>query len=346
MDSWSKYQAHGLWGLWTAYFARMQEPFTASIEFGGQQWLFDAAKGVVLSNGERPTPSCFHWSSASGMVLDLLSKASVDAADAAWWQALLHYESQCLDGRFTFFPTWFPVSALAIELNGLIHVAPDVVLWNGQPGSGKKTLLEYMLLLHAGRRLESGRIATVELYEQGSRAIVIPEIAMLEIDEQKAVSKAAARGARCWAATVYDPAMLRARKILTPAFADLVESGRVVLPAVSRREPEEIETLSKFWLHFHGRRSSGNIANLGFLKQRVLGQAGLSVETILEEGRGLRGVIAEFEKQAILKAHARAGRSQHKIARLLKVSRGSLQHKLRKYQLESFTSPDADTEEA
>jgi transcriptional regulator with PAS, ATPase and Fis domain len=86
-------------------------------------------------------------------------------------------------------------------------------------------------------------------------------------------------------------------------------------------------------------------ANLEFLKARTVGGAQLSVGSILEEGRGLRGVIAEFEKEAIRQAHARVGRSQHKIANLLKVSRGSLQHKLRKYQLESYAPAEADTEE-
>ncbi len=102
--------------------------------------------------------------------------------------------------------------------------------------------------------------------------------------------------------------------------------------------------MAAFWRSLHGVRATGAEANLDFQKSRVLGKSSLSVESILEEGRGLRGVIAEFEKQAILKAQARVGRSQHKIANLLKVSRGSLQHKLRKYQLESYASADADTD--
>ncbi|GAB4425952.1 MAG: hypothetical protein OHK0011_07320 [Turneriella sp.] len=174
---------------------------------------------------------------------------------------------------------------------------------------------------------------------------IVPELAMLETDVQLRIRKSVTKGARLWAATAYDVAMLRTRKILHPDFADLVAARRVHLAATARRSEAEIRYFTEFWQALYGRAQSKPQVNLEFLKQRIVSGTQLSVGSILEEGSGLRGVIAEFEKEAIRQAHARVGRSQHKIARLLKVSRGSLQHKLRKYQLESYASTDADTED-
>ena len=202
-----------------------------------------------------------------------------------------------------------------------------------------------MLLLHAGIRLPSERLAVVDLMVDDRRAVVVPEVALLEPEEQLALVKSARKGDLLWVATVYDLAMLKSRKIVSPALTDLLEPAKVLLPAVANRDAAELKSFAAFWAALYGVEAAATPANLAFLKQKTVGQVGLSVEAILEEGRGLRGVIAEFEKEAMLKAQARVGRSQHKIARMLKVSRGSLQHKLRKYQLESFESADADTEE-
>lgn len=176
--------------------------------------------------------------------------------------------------------------------------------------------------------------------------LFVREVAMLEPDEQQTLVKQAKAGSWVWAATVYDLQMLKSRKILSTALVDLLDGAKYLLPPVAKRDPDELKKLSAFWQSFHGVEKKHTVANLDFQKRRALGLDALSVESILEEGRGLRGVIAEFEKEAILKAHSRVGRSQHKIARLLKVSRGSLQHKLRKYQLESYASPDADSDDS
>ena len=344
MAYWSKYEELGLWGLWRAYFGA-DHPFSVVVSFEGHRWVFAglaAPPAVAAATKRKPA---FTWSTVSGLEVELFSDHAVEPAIADYWTAILHYEAQHVAGSHSFFPAFFPVTEFAQSLNSVLMEPPSVLLFNGQPGAGKRTILDFLLMLHAGRRLGAGHLVVIDLLTTKRRAVVVPEVAMLEMEEQQSLVKAVRKGDSLWAATVYDLAMLKSRKILAPILVDMLESAKVLLPAVARREAAELEMLSAFWRALHGSQGGAAPANLAFLKQKAIGQTGLSVEAILEEGRGLRGVIAEFEKEAMLKAQARVGRSQHKIARLLKVSRGSLQHKLRKYQLESYAAPDADTEE-
>ena len=344
MGSWSKYEKLGLWGLWCEHFGT-QHPFFVVVSFDEVRWSFAGVSAPPALTQKINQEPVFFWQAQAGLVVEVYSSAPVDVHAAEYWRALLHYESQRVSGRHSFFPAFFPVSDLSKTLNGLLLGSPHVLLANGQPGVGKRSLLESMLLLHAGIRLPSERLAVVDLMVDDRRAVVVPEVALLEPEEQLALVHSARKGDLLWVATVYDLAMLKSRKIVSPALTDLLEPAKVLLPAVANRDAAELKSFAAFWAALYGVEAGATPANLAFLKQKTVGQVGLSVEAILEEGRGLRGVIAEFEKEAMLKAQARVGRSQHKIARMLKVSRGSLQHKLRKYQLESFESADADTEE-
>lgn len=333
-----------MWGLWRSYFGA-EQPFSVAVSFDDYRCVYSAGEPQPQLLSPSKQKPAFSWMSKAGLALDIFADLAVDPTAADCWSATLYYESQRSSGGHSFFPAFLPVSELAKSLNDLLFAPPQVLLLNGQPGTGKRTLLEYLLLRHAGCRLPAQRLVALNLPFGKRRAVVVPEVAMLEMEEQQALVKGMRKGDILWAATVYDLAMLKSRKILAPILVDMLAESKVLLPAVARREAAELQMLAAFWVALHGAQQGVAQANLAFLKQKTVGQIGLSVEAILEEGRGLRGVIAEFEKEAMLRAQARVGRSQHKIARLLKVSRGSLQHKLRKYQLESYASPDADTEE-
>ena len=58
-----------------------------------------------------------------------------------------------------------------------------------------------------------------------------------------------------------------------------------------------------------------------------------NLDEVLTEGGGLRGLISGLEKRAIRLAFERVGGSQNKIADYLGISRGSLQHKIKKHKL-------------
>lgn len=341
MGAWSEYRVRGLWGLWLAQFP---DGFDLSLSYSSYAYSLSSRSGALSFEVVVGREPVFEWVSDSGLSLSLYGSNSVPVQVADFWSALLFAESMGVDGSPTFMPFVPAADELGQGLNGLLQSPPPVVVFNGQPGTGKAVLLQSLLLRHAGWVLpaENEALMTVQVY--GQPAVIVPEFALLEVEHQQAILKHVKGGGRLWGATVYDLAMLKSRKILQAALADALISARVVLPPVAKREAAGIEEVSAFWSAFYGARAGGPEANLDFHKNRILGKSALSVESILEEGRGLRGVIAEFEKEAILKAQGRVGRSQHKIANLLKVSRGSLQHKLRKYQLESYASPDADTD--
>jgi hypothetical protein len=343
MQIWSEYQSRGLWGLWCAHFAATGSRFEVALVLDSTERVVAVSESGVAFCPTSTLPQVFDWQSGNGLSVKLFAPSPVTDADAAAWELLLQLEKVGLDIRPSFFPFMPDVPGLATVLNEMLLSPPPVLLLNGQPGVGKRFVLQSLGLLHTGQLPDLDRSPVCQIQHAGGTAWLVPEVALLELKEQQELWKNARTGDTLWVASVYDVGMLSDRKIVHQSLASMLEPQRLLMPALAKREAAELQALTHFWQAFYGQKSE-TAANLAFLKKQALGGAGLSVESILEEGRGLRGVVAEFEKEAIRRAHARVGRSQHKIARLLKVSRGSLQHKLRKYQLESYTSSDADNE--
>lgn len=344
MDVWSKYNQLGIWGMWREFFSSAGRWFV-SLRFSDFGVVVDGGAGQLTGPESLDCAPVFSWSSENGLFLSLHAGVECPQSVAGSWYLMLHYEAARLDRRPTFCPFIATQDEWAAELNQLLAAPGRILILNGQPGVGKRTLLQGLSLLHVGRLPELEPESINHWIGPSVEIWIVPELAMLETDAQLQIMQSVEQGAWLWAATAYDVAMLRARKIIHPAFADLVSRHLILLAPVARRSENEIQYFTAFWQALYGQPRVRLQANLEFLKARTVGGAQLSVGSILEEGRGLRGVIAEFEKEAIRQAHARVGRSQHKIANLLKVSRGSLQHKLRKYQLESYAPAEADTEE-
>ncbi|AFM14809.1 Fis family transcriptional regulator [Turneriella parva] len=344
MQIWSEYQSRGLWGLWRAHFFAAGSGFEVALIFDGAERVVEVSEAAVAFRPAASLPQVFEWQSGNGLTVKLFAPSPVSDAAGAVWGLLLQLEKTGPEIRPTFFPFMPDAPGLAATLNAALLSPPPVLLLNGQPGVGKRFVLQSLALLHTGQLPDLNRSPVCQIEQADRTTWLVPEIALLELKEQQELWKNARSGDALRVASVYDVGMLSDRKIVHQSLAAMLEPQKLVMPALAKRDAAELQSLGQFWQAFYGPRSDA-AANLAFLKKQVLGGAGLSVESILEEGRGLRGVVAEFEKEAIRRAHARVGRSQHKIARLLKVSRGSLQHKLRKYQLESYTSSDADNDE-
>ncbi len=337
MGLWTQYVELGIWGLWQNYF---QSPYSLKIAWEDAVFCFSSVDGSVKDKIE--AAQVFHWESGHGLTLSLHSDESVGQEQQDFWNLLLRYESAKSTLRPTFIP--FPLNPQAEVLETIVRTPPALFLITGQPGVGKRSLLQNLCLFHLGKLPQLDTQTLIRWKVQEIQYAIIAEVAMLEVETQQALVREAAKGQRVWGATAYDTEMLVRREILLPAFVRLFEKGRAHLPPVSQRDTTELNILTGFWRAFYGELTSVDLPNMGFLKKRALREEGLSVDSILEEGRGLRGVVAQFEQEAIRQAYHRVGKSQHKIARLLKVSRGSLQHKLRKYQLESYASSNVDTD--
>lgn len=335
MASWSVFREKGLLNLWREFFVA---GFRVGFEFENYVYIWDSLSGITEEISSLPEEPVFLWESRSGFVLALYASKGVDLASKNLFVAYLEYETLVVDTLPSFLP-FLP----AVTLFDSLKSPPRIVFLNGQPGTGKRSVLQVLALRHGGCSLLDKPSSFVEITAGAAHIFIVPEIALLEVHEQQVMEKHIASGGVFWGASVYNLEMLQSRQILSPALSRILLQNRFVLPSLSAYTQEELGCIMAFWRSFYGVTPSRLIANLDYQKDRTLGNISLSVESILEEGRGLRGVVAEFEKEAILKAHARVGRSQHKIAKLLNISRGSLQHKLRKYRLESYTTSDADS---
>ncbi|HRP69206.1 MAG TPA: helix-turn-helix domain-containing protein [Turneriella sp.] len=337
MASWSTYREKGLFGLWLDV---LKSGFQIVVLFDSYRYLWDSATGETKKDFDFPENKVFSWESVNGFSLFLFSDTNVESEEQNLWVAYLEYECRKVDT----FPSFLPFLPGSFHYD-FVTPAPALLFLNGQPGTGKRTLLQLLSLLHGGVLLPESTDSVVCVDGKDGKIAVVPEVALLELAEQVAMEKHILGGGFFWGASVYDLKMLCSREILSAQLTQILMQNRYVLSSLSKRSKEEQMEMASFWRSLYGVTRAGFVANLDYQKSRVLGGDTLSVESILEEGRGLRGVVAEFEKEAILKAHARVGRSQHKIANLLKISRGSLQHKLKKYQLESYASTDADSED-
>jgi len=342
VDIWQTYQKLGIWGLWLDYFGAV----------GGLEvvWRWPGVEYSLLANGEAakgraPTSlkQVFFWQSPHDFEIELFASRPIESAEQDIWSLLLQMESRHPVGHPTFLPVLPVAVGASATLNEVITDQPGSHFFGGQPGCGKAAALQCVTLWHAGALPRRSAVMEKVKFSSGE-AIIVPEVALLEIDEQQEVASFVKNGGKIWAASAYDLDLMKSRKIIKAQLADILSAVKVLLPSVSKREEAELKEIEGFWRAFYGEALVDSGANLDYQRRQTLEPVALSVEAILEEGRGLRGVVAEFEREAIRKAHARVGRSQHKIANLLKVSRGSLQHKLRKYGLESYAPQDADTD--
>ena len=76
------------------------------------------------------------------------------------------------------------------------------------------------------------------------------------------------------------------------------------------------------------KNSKKELAKEGFTSNHI------SLERLNDSGVNLRNIVAELEMNAIRYAHSQVGNSQNKMSNFLGISRGSLQNKLKKYDLD------------
>lgn len=130
-----------------------------------------------------------------------------------------------------------------------------------------------------------------------------------------------------------------------PSYASLVSRsyGKVLLEELIEDyifydiiyDSEKKEKDNDYWLLFlenKNKKSHTNFQDL-FYRNSIYKNENSSINIDISPNSGLRDYIAEAEKKAILFAYENIAKSQQEIADYLGISRGSLQHKLRKYKL-------------
>ncbi len=222
-------------------------------------------------------------------------------------------------------PTWLPfMLPLGGDLssNGSLVEQKRLYFLNGQPGSGKTLFVRCCRMHH---RAGQGAGWPTDL--------LVPEIALL--DEPSLMAALQLPGP-IFVGSAYEPGLLVKRGLLANSQAEILQGHRVILHSL-RTAPQISSELEELWRVFKNFPAcpAGSPGTVQQWKQAYFSNRARirGWPAILEKSHDLRGAIDEFERQAVIFAREAAGNSQHKVSRFLGISRGSLQHKLRKWNL-------------
>ena len=223
-----------------------------------------------------------------------------------------------------------------LQANNQLLQRPDsgVIFLNGQEGSGKKTWTECFVRVNRIdidiERLHNDSF----LRSFGGSDLVCSEIALLPLEEQAKMLKE--EFSTMILMSKYRLDALYERGLVTDDVLKICSDNIVALPSF---DPSSSEIVANFWSLFKGRGQvsiSESLQTASEARRVALDASSgdLSILTdIFASGGNLRDAVARIEAEAIRRAHSMVGNSQNKIAELLGISRGSLQHKIRKYQL-------------
>ena len=274
-------------------------------------------------------------------------------------ELLLLYEG-CNTGLYpTFLPFLYPNSDCLSTVNELLYrqKTQGLVFLNAQKGSGKASFAQCFILLHLKHFLnfnsmkEKINYISIETPELKS-ILYIPELALLTYSEQFDLIQILQneKNALVIIASAYALDVLFNNHIILKDMFFLCQEKRIIIPSLRKRYPDisaMIDFLCRSKINMKALSSQGlkYNDNLDGLKKS------LSAEVIhearddnnnsikldlssLENNQSLRDMIAKLEIASIQYAHEKVGDSQNNIADFLGISRGSLQHKLKKYNID------------
>ena len=268
-------------------------------------------------------------------------------------QSFVMNESRDIFSYPSFLPFFLPGLGNNDTINkSILRNQPSFFL-NGQEGTGKSTFIRNYILYQFYRDVGrphgvSGENYTIDLKVQ-DKAIcieIISELAMLEIEEQEILATRLNKGESnkyFFICSIYDIELLHEKRMVIDDIYNICRKNRLMFPRVEKRVPEAIKIL-KYILSAKGIDLPEFVIN-GWQKRAVT-KAGFKsmlaqIEPALKEQaalvghygkeKTLRDLIAEVENDSIRFALTVQGNSQNKIAKFLGISRGSLQHKLKKY---------------
>ena len=277
-------------------------------------------------------------------------------------ELLILHEASNIDIYPTFLTFLYPLSDVLSDVNESIRHKKNYgfIFLNGQRGSGKASFAQCFTLLHFNYFFnfnsmnEKTNLIAID-HVQIKNIIYIPELALLNYSQQSNLINRFLNKENILIilASIYDPNILLANNIISKKMTDICLSERVVIPSLKKRSsdiPVMMDFLRQLKFNMPDPDSS-QIKNLEYpenldsFKKNLFLKKGIYSEpksdtlinelylSSLEGGLKLRDMVAELEISTIKHAHKKVGNSQNKIANFLEISRGSLQHKLRKYDI-------------
>lgn len=250
----------------------------------------------------------------------------------------------------SFIPYFLPFDDTVFEINKSLEKKKKLFFLNGQTGTGKKSFIRNHLLLNYQISLDfSGKksVTYKKLQHKASdlNILIVPELALCEEEELVFVENLLENGdnTHIYLCSLYDPDVLHSRGMISSVLRDASIENRIIFPALHRR-PSSASQAVRYYSLIKDVQLPKQIDESWFIKSRLKEgfndvyktlytplYRNTSISDLLAQGKDLRDIVASIEYEAIKFAQRIVGNSQLKIAKLLGISRGSLQHKLKKY---------------
>ena len=270
-------------------------------------------------------------------------------------ESLLKAESTDLFAYPSFLPYLLSNNEPEIEnINIKLRQKKSFFFLNGLDGTGKHTFIKNHLMYCYGinpfsikkaKQSEMGKVQI--LHFDAIEILIIDELAYCTEIDQRIIQKTITdlkQETILFVCSLYDPLVLASRGVIGEELANLCIKERIIFHSLQKRSSSLIGIASKY-LFFKGinlpkffsekwlnRQVFNNGFNdiISFLQDYSMKI--LSVGFELEKGNSIRGIVKGIEVLSIEYAIKIVGKSQNKIAKYLGISRGSLQHKLKKYE--------------
>jgi hypothetical protein len=270
-------------------------------------------------------------------------------------ESLVDYESKNLSQYPSFLPFFIPFNEEEIvKINTTMLVQKKLFFLNGLSGTGRKTFinnhLQYKYSIDFKKALFdfpfSGNISHYDFSYTKIKIMIIKEVAFLTESEQAEIIKNVREENNLivFILSTYDPILLSSNGVIIDEIKSECLENRIIFPSLHRRMgylKKSIETL----LYLKGIDFFDIVSIKSFEKQISTGgfseifnsfQKYLTPQpSILNSffiGQDLREMVKNLEILGIEFGQWKIGNSQNKISKFLGMSRGSLQHKLKKYK--------------
>lgn len=226
----------------------------------------------------------------------------------------------------TFLPVVYPFTGSARQINDALYTSETLYFLNGQASTGRKLFVRNYLMLAENVLTE---ISSGNFYSGRHDYYFFEEIALLDDETQQyIVDLIEDDSSRIFLCSEYDLGALTERNIIIPELAGYCLQAKLIFPSIENREPvEEFADFYRRWKSYEPGFVGRNFEQVSYGLEQI------DVAAELVSGRKLRDIVASVEEAAIRYAYSAAGANQNRMAKFLGISRGSLQHKFKKYRM-------------
>ena len=254
-----------------------------------------------------------------------------------------------------YLPFFFPFENVEIRnINRNLQERKPFFFLNGLQGTGKHTFIKNHIMYCYGdaidmlENLRTHDFGKSRVFNNNEKKItIVDELAYCtEAEQSSLINKILEKKVDeiLFICSVYDPTVLGSKGVINLDLVELCLANRVIFPSIHKRSIVFTKLISEY-LRLKGLEMPVFITDDWVKKQAFnngfknilkfiqdINAPQKPIINFLESGGSIREVVKNTEMLAIEYAISIVGKSQNKIAKYLGISRGSLQHKLKKYE--------------